>query len=126
MLILMFSCQICFLKSSLGSCDLPQKCWARSVQLFWRLLDSNKHTNKQRIYYAFKALRSPFSLDNFIFELLLWNSAILYNFLVFGGFFFFNWRIFKKMSNYLQDFFFLKILMFHKPFLGSCEVPNKN
>ena len=32
---------------SLGSLDVPQKNWARSVQPFWRLLDTNKQTNKQ-------------------------------------------------------------------------------
>ena len=32
---------------SLGSLDVPQKIWARSVQPFWRLLDTNKQTNRQ-------------------------------------------------------------------------------
>jgi len=27
--------------------DVPQKIWARSVQPFWRLLDTNKQTDKQ-------------------------------------------------------------------------------
>ena len=34
-------------KPSLGSREIPQKIWARSVQSFWRLLDTNKQTNKQ-------------------------------------------------------------------------------
>ena len=34
-------------KPSLKSLDVPQKIWARSVQPFWRLLDTNKQTNKQ-------------------------------------------------------------------------------
>ena len=34
-------------KPSLGSLDVPQKIWARSVQPFWRLLDTNKQTDKQ-------------------------------------------------------------------------------
>ena len=33
--------------SSAGSREIPQKIWARSVQPFWRLLDTNKQTNKQ-------------------------------------------------------------------------------
>jgi len=36
-----------FHKPSLWSRDVPQKIWARSVQPFWRLLDTNKQTNKQ-------------------------------------------------------------------------------
>ena len=35
---------------SLGSCELPQKCWARSVQPFLHLLDTNKQTNRQANY----------------------------------------------------------------------------
>ena len=31
-------------KPSLESCEVPQKNWAGSVELFWRLLDTNKHT----------------------------------------------------------------------------------
>ena len=34
-------------KPSLWSRDVPQKIWARSVQPFWRLLDTNKQTNTQ-------------------------------------------------------------------------------
>ena len=34
-------------KPSLWSRDVPQQIWARSVQPFWRLLDTNKQTNKQ-------------------------------------------------------------------------------
>ena len=34
-------------KPSLWSRDVPQKIWARSVQPFWRLLDTNKQTNRQ-------------------------------------------------------------------------------
>ena len=36
-----------FHKPSLGCLDVPQKIWARSVQPFWRLLDTNKQTNRQ-------------------------------------------------------------------------------
>ena len=32
-------------KPSLGSLDVPQKIWARSVQPFWRLLDTNRQTD---------------------------------------------------------------------------------
>ena len=31
---------------SLGSSDVPHKIWFRSVQTFWRLLDTNKQTSK--------------------------------------------------------------------------------
>ena len=33
-------------KPSLGSREVPHKIWARSVQPFWRLFDTNKQTNK--------------------------------------------------------------------------------
>jgi len=33
-----------FHKPSLGSLDVPQKIWIRSVQPFWRLLDTNRQT----------------------------------------------------------------------------------
>ena len=36
-----------FHKPSLGSLDVPQKIWARSVQPFWRLLDTNNQTDRQ-------------------------------------------------------------------------------
>ena len=38
-----------FHKPSLGSLDVPQKIWARSVQPFWRLLDTNKQTDKPNL-----------------------------------------------------------------------------
>ena len=34
-------------KPSLESLDVPQKIWARSVQPFWRILDTNKQTDRQ-------------------------------------------------------------------------------
>ena len=34
-------------KPSLGSREVPHKMWARSVQPFWRLLDTNGQTNRQ-------------------------------------------------------------------------------
>jgi len=34
-------------KPSLGSCEVPQQIWARLVQPFWRLLDTNKQTDTQ-------------------------------------------------------------------------------
>ena len=34
-------------KPSLWSRDVPQKIWARSVQPFWRLLNTNRQTNRQ-------------------------------------------------------------------------------
>ena len=41
-------------KHSLGSCEVPQKSWARSVQPFWLLLDTKKpdrQTNRQASIY---------------------------------------------------------------------------
>ena len=37
-------------KPSLASREIPQKMWARSVQPFWRLLDTNKQTDKFNLY----------------------------------------------------------------------------
>ena len=37
-------------KPSLGSRYVPQKIWARSVQPFERLLDTNKQTDKPNLY----------------------------------------------------------------------------
>ena len=34
-------------KPSLGSREIPHKIWAQSVQPFWRLLDTNKQTDRQ-------------------------------------------------------------------------------
>ena len=41
-------------KPSLGSLDVPQKIWARSVQPFGRLLDTNGQTDRQaKFIYRF-------------------------------------------------------------------------
>ena len=40
-------------KPSLWSRDVPQKIWARSVQPFRRLLDTNKQTDKPNLYIDF-------------------------------------------------------------------------
>ena len=37
-------------KPSLWWRDVPQKIWARSVKPFWRLLDTNKQTDKPNLY----------------------------------------------------------------------------
>ena len=37
---------------SLGSCEVSHKIWARSVQPFWRLLDTNRQPYKQSKYIA--------------------------------------------------------------------------
>ena len=34
-------------KPSMGSREVPQKIWVRSVQPFWRLLDTKGQTDKQ-------------------------------------------------------------------------------
>ena len=49
-------------KPSLWSRDVPQKIRARSVQPFWRLLDTNKQTPKQT------------DKPNFYIDLLVWMS----------------------------------------------------
>ena len=54
-------------KPSLGSRDVPQKIWARSVQPFWRLLDTNGQTDRQTDRQA-----------KFIYR--RWNVCILYMF----------------------------------------------
>ena len=48
-------------KPSLGSCELPQKMWARSVHPFWRLLDTNGQTDSRTskvFIYRFSMLGS--------------------------------------------------------------------
>ena len=40
-------------KPSLSSCQFQHKIWARSVQPFWRLLDTNKQTNTQTSIFSF-------------------------------------------------------------------------
>ena len=48
-------------KPSLDSLDVPQKIWARSVQPFWRLLDTNIQTPRQaKFIYRF--------IDHFYFK----------------------------------------------------------
>ena len=64
------------LKPSLGSREIPQQIWARSVQPFWRLWDTNKQTDRQaKFIYRW----STFSFFNngwfpgvFLLK-LLWN-----------------------------------------------------
>ena len=55
-------------KPSLGSLDVPQKIWARSVQPFWRLLDSNRQTDKQtdkpNLYIEVKLILQMFQLGS--------------------------------------------------------------
>ena len=40
-------------KPSQGSSEVPHKIWARSFQPFWRLLDTNRQTDKLNLYIAF-------------------------------------------------------------------------
>ena len=59
-------------KPFLWSREVPQKIWARSVQPFWRLLDTNRQTDKQtdkpNLY-----IDSPFDRNNFFFLSFLWK-----------------------------------------------------
>ena len=41
---------ICNFDHSLWSREVPQKIWARSVQPFWRLMDTSKQTDKLNLY----------------------------------------------------------------------------
>jgi len=56
-------------KPSLESLDVPQKIWARSVQPFWRLLDTNKQTDRQTKFIfkefepRFKSAKTRFKLS---------------------------------------------------------------
>ena len=44
-------------KPSLGSCEVSHKIWARSVQPFWRLLDTIEQTDRQAKYkYRFQIM----------------------------------------------------------------------
>jgi len=71
-----------FHKPSLGSLNVPQKIWARSVQPFLRLLDTNRQTDKPNLY-----------IDLMTIE--FWLRQIF------------------------------EIFIFHKPSLGSLNVPQK-
>ena len=58
-------------KPSLGSCEVPLKIWAWSVQPFWRLLDTTnrqtiKHTDEQSVnILGFKSALRPSSILTF-------------------------------------------------------------
>jgi len=58
-------------KPSLGSREVPHKIWARSVQPFWRLLDTNKQTRKVYIY-KLVILVKLFALRQ---QLKYWNNV---------------------------------------------------
>ena len=58
-------------KPSLGSCDVLHKIWARSVQQFLRLLDTNRQTDRQAKFIYW--------LKKFIFRLLELNGIFTTN-----------------------------------------------
>ena len=80
-------------KPSLGSHEVPHKIWARSLQPFWRLLDTNKQTEKLNLCIASKVLISIDCKDGsvnyrdcckcsvcltlFIYKLRLQNRALI-------------------------------------------------
>ena len=45
--------KVCIHIPSLGPSEVSQKIWARSVQLFWRLLDTNEQTNRKAVYIVY-------------------------------------------------------------------------
>ena len=51
-------------KPYLGTCEVPHTIWARSIQPFWRLFDTNKQTNRQA-KYIYRNLKKP-SSDNLV------------------------------------------------------------
>ena len=77
-------------KPSLGSPDVPQKIWARSVQPFWRLLDTNRQTSQICIWikmfnsfkYLLQYLKKMWKINqnwsnSYVFNLLFINNWTL-------------------------------------------------
>ena len=56
---------ICNFDHSLWSREVPQKIWARSVQPFRRLLDTNKQTDRQTDRQAKFIYRLGFKVEHF-------------------------------------------------------------
>ena len=77
-------------KPSLGSQDVPQKIWARSVQPFWRLLDTNKQTDRQAKFICrrkqFKAKKLRNSKTTFKQSYMLFSVVIPVGFKLSNGF----------------------------------------
>ena len=94
-------------KSSLGSHGVTQKIWARSVQPFWHLLDTNKQTN-----------RHP-DKPNLYIDYAVRGASRLYSILIVNMIFLFKKRFADFINNNKNSF---EILIIHKPFLGSHEV----
>ena len=67
-------------KPSMESGEVPHKIWARSVQPFWRLLDTNKQTDRhpprQTSQKVFRALREPFPINFKLLTVALMKVAI--------------------------------------------------
>ena len=66
-------------KPSLGSLDVPQKIWARSVQPFWRLLDTNKQTNRDRqAKFIYRLYIQSYNQNEHIDLLLMQKFGLIY------------------------------------------------
>ena len=100
-------------KPSLGSLDVPQKIWARSVQPFWRLLDTNRQTNRQaKFIYRFRGFKVWVYAFLFINVCNVWNFftiALLILFSLNVVIFFFT---LSQISNYVIKGMFLLVRFF--------------
>ena len=66
---------------SLGSCEVPHKIWARSVQPFWRSLNTNKKISIQTPRHPSKVY-----IDYFIYHLRVFKLKLLFSCLVLNMF----------------------------------------
>ena len=114
-------------KPSLGWRDVLHKMWARSVQPFWRLLETNKQTDRQaKFIYRLKLLRVlhvPFLVA------ILYSSNRFYftsiNNIFYGFFCLISW-VFKNSK--FWHFFprqLFSIFASHKLSFESCELSQK-
>ena len=114
-------------KPSMGSCEVPHKIRTRSVQPFWRLLDTNISTYTLSIYILeIQALRTLLSrlLGRFAPIFMLNCEHVLFVYILKQ-----RWKNFadlKKIADF-QTFKtqIFKISIIHKPSLGSLDVPQK-
>jgi len=116
-------------KTSLGSCEVPHKMLARSVQLFWSLLNTNKvktYTQTSKVYIniihtGFQGASRPSSISIGTFSLCIHCKT----------------KQTKKFADFIikncvdfQNLMKIELCwrqIFYHPFtsLGSCEVPDK-
>ena len=71
-----------FHKPSLGSREVPHKIWARSVQPFWRLLDT-KQTNRHPNKLNFCIDLSLFPITHVLYPSFLLNTILFFIFCFF-------------------------------------------